>query len=308
MNAPRVLFVFLDGVGIGARDGASNPFAAAKLPALRQLLGDIPYLDSPRLESQRALVVPLDATLGVDGLPQSGTGQTTLLTGVNAPALIGEHYGPYPDDRLLALLDDNLYHRLREGGRTATFANAYPSIFFERIERGTDRRSATAQAAARAGLPYRTQADLQAGRAVSASLTNERWPALGDSPPIISPREAGGNLERLSRDYDFTLFEFFLTDVAGHRPARLSATAILERLDGFLEGVLEQFDDANAVLLVTSDHGNLEDASTRRHTRNPVPAIVAGAARRAFTEGLDDLSDVAPAILRTLGAERRAIT
>lgn len=296
----RVLFVFVDGVGIGPRDEQLNPFARASLPVLTDLLGGLPFLDAQHFEGKRALLKPLDATLGVEGLPQSGTGQTTLFTGLNAPGIIGEHYGPYPDERLTLLLEYNLLHRVQELGKHATFANAYPPIFFERIERGTDRRSATAQAVAAAGIHYRTHDDLVAGRAISASLTNERWPHPDDPPPIVTPYQAGRNLESLSRDFDLTIFEFFLTDVAGHRPARLSATAILESLDAFLGGIMAEFDDEQALLLVTSDHGNIEDSSTRHHTRNPVPAIIAGRQRHAFAAELDSLADVTPAIVRAM--------
>ncbi len=296
----RFLFLFVDGVGIGARDASVNPFARAQLPVLTTLLGAIPFLDQPYLDNSRALCVPLDANLDVDGLPQSGTGQTTLFTGRNASAHIGEHYGPYPDERLRALLEDNLFHRVLALNKRATFANAYPPIFFERMDRGSDRRSATAQAVGAAGLNYRTSDDLHRGRAVSASLTNERFPHSTNAPALITARVAGRNLERLSRENDFTLFEFFLTDVAGHRPARMSAIAILERLDEFVGGILDDFDDAESLLLITSDHGNIEDESTRRHTRNPVPAIVAGARRHEFARGLHSLIDVTPAIVRVL--------
>ncbi len=296
----RILFVFLDGVGIGPRDPGVNPFARARLPVLKGLLGAIPFLDRPRLEGERALVIPLDANLDVEGVPQSGTGHTTILTGLNAAAHLGEHYGPYPDVRLRRLLEDNIFHRLMLAHRRVTFANAYPPIFFQRVARGTDRRSATSQAVAAAGVPYRTQADLVAGRAVSASLTNERWPAAANPPAIITPREAGQNLERLSRDFDFTLFEFFLTDVAGHRPARVSADAILERLDEFLGGILENFDERESLLLVTSDHGNIEDSTTHRHTRNPVPALIVGERRHELAHQFHALTDVTPAILRLL--------
>jgi len=296
----RVLFLFLDGVGIGARDPLSNPFGQANLPVLNRLLGGIPYEDKTRLEGQSALVIPLDANLDVEGLPQSGTGQTTLFTGQNAPALLGEHYGPYPDERLSKLLDYNIFHQLLEQGKTVAFANAYPAIFFDRIARGTDRRSATAQAVSAANVPYRNADDLRQGRAVSASLTNERWPQAADALPIVTPREAGQNLERLSRDYDFTLFEFFLTDVAGHRPARMSAVSILERIDEFLGGILAAFDLNAGLLFITSDHGNIEDSSTHRHTRNPVPAIIAGTGREQMAKRLLSLADVTPAIVALL--------
>ncbi|MBI3733651.1 MAG: hypothetical protein HY259_09375 [Chloroflexi bacterium] len=296
----RLIFLFLDGVGIGPRDPAVNPFGRARLPVLQDLLGDIPFLDRPSLASHQAVLTPLDATLAVDGLPQSATGQITLLTGINAPAHIGEHYGPYPDERLRSLLDDNLFHRLQARGRLVAFANAYPPIFFERVARGSDRRSAISQAAGAAGVPYRTHEDLLRGEAVSASLTNERWPAKDQPPPLITARAAGQNLERLSRQFDFTLFEFFLTDVAGHRPARLSAEVILQQLDEFIGGILAQFDHEHALLLITSDHGNIEDSSTRRHTRNPVPALVVGDRRDDLARSLRTLADVTPAILRLL--------
>jgi len=51
-------------------------------------------------------------------------------------------------------------------------------------------------------------------------------------------------------------------------------------------------------VLVTSDHGNMEDMSTRRHTDAMVPALVIGekAAREEFTRGMMDLTHIAPAI------------
>jgi bisphosphoglycerate-independent phosphoglycerate mutase (AlkP superfamily) len=54
--------------------------------------------------------------------------------------------------------------------------------------------------------------------------------------------------------------------------------------------------------MITSDHGNLEDLSTRRHTKNPVPALLIGSTylREQFTKNLKTLTDVAPAITRQL--------
>lgn len=55
--------------------------------------------------------------------------------------------------------------------------------------------------------------------------------------------------------------------------------------------------------MLTSDHGNLEDLSTRRHTANPVPGLVIGAPalRARFTRELNDLTDVTPHILELFG-------
>ena len=84
-----VLLVFVDGVGIGPDDEDLNPFVRAcargLIPTLQGLMGGTPAtLTQPRADSPGASVFPLDATLGVEGVPQSGTGQAALLTGVNA--------------------------------------------------------------------------------------------------------------------------------------------------------------------------------------------------------------------------------
>ena len=78
---------------------------------------------------------------------------------------------------------------------------------------------------------------------------------------------------------------------------------MLATLDGVLDGLAHAWRDEDSLALVTSDHGNLEDLSTRRHTANPVPLLLLGAeaARREFAEGLHDLTGVAPAIIRMVG-------
>jgi len=98
-----VLLLFLDGVGLGEWDPAWNPFVGARTPTLHRLLGQ-PLAGHDRLELDGALLIPTDATLGVPGLPQSATGQTALLTGLNAPALVGRHVTAYPTAALRDLL------------------------------------------------------------------------------------------------------------------------------------------------------------------------------------------------------------
>ena len=104
-TGPRLLFLFLDGVGLGENDPTINPLAGAEMPNLRALLGGQPLVASAApFESQRATLLPLDACLGVPGTPQSATGQATLLTGRNVPAEIGYHYGPKPNPAVAAYL------------------------------------------------------------------------------------------------------------------------------------------------------------------------------------------------------------
>jgi phosphopentomutase len=74
----------------------------------------------------------------------------------------------------------------------------------------------------------------------------------------------------------------------------------METFDGVLGGLIEQWE--NGLILVTSDHGNMEDLSTRKHTGADVPALVIGekTAREEFTRDLKELTDIAPAIWKTV--------
>ncbi len=300
-----VLMIFFDGWGLGSDDPATNPFLTVPMPVLRSLFDGVMPIGSGssqpsdgHLESERATLVPTDATLGVPGLPQSATGQTTLFTGVNAVRAIGEHLGPYPNAALRKLLSqDNLYQRLTALGRSVAFANAYPPIFFERLARNSARRSATSYAAFAAGVRYRDIDDLRAGHAVSAFVTNELWIKRGADVPEITPFEAGLNLARLARENDFTLFEYFLTDAAGHRGQPEFTASVLEEVDQLLGGVLDGVNLAETLVVTTSDHGNVEDRSAKGHTLNPVPTILIGKGRGQVAPRIHSLDDLTPAIV-----------
>ena len=294
----RVLMIFFDGWGLGDDDPERNPFLTTPMPALAQLLGQIPTRARARLETPRAACLPTDATLGVPGLPQSATGQTSLFTGVNAARSIGEHAGPYPTPALKQLLArDNLMQQLRTAGRRVAFANAYPPVFFERLARNSARRSATSHMVSAAGVRYRDIDDLRAGRALSAFITNDRWAAMGVDVPVITAPQAGANLARLAQEYDFSLFEYFLTDAAGHKGDREFTAAVLAEVNALLAGVLDTLDLDHTLLITTSDHGNVEDACVKGHTRNPVPTIVAGAGHRELVGRITSLTDITPAIV-----------
>jgi 2,3-bisphosphoglycerate-independent phosphoglycerate mutase len=299
----RALLVFLDGVGIGAGDAAFNPFASARLPRLQALLGGrrpvAEHLDADgRILGDRATLVAADATLGMEGLPQSGTGQTSLLTGQNAAALYGRHFGPWvPTPVRPMLAAENLLSRAVAAGGTAAFANAYPLAGADpRIFR---RPAAPMLAAQAAGALTRGAAELAEGRAVASSITNERWrERLGSDVPDVMPEEAARTLARITSTAHMTLFAHYDTDYTGHRGAMPAAVAALEKVDAFLGALVDAL-PADALLIVSSDHGNLEDVRAE-HTLNPVPLLAVGAGREAFADARSIL-DVAPAIARLLG-------
>ncbi len=302
----RVLFLFLDGVGLGPEDPATNPLARADMPNLARLLdGRRLVAGSTPLETARASVAGLDACLDVAGMPQSASGQAALLTGLNVPALIGSHYGPWPNQAIVNLLaNGNVFRAVRRMGRRADFLNAYPPSYFAAIQSGRRLYSAIPQAAVSAGLALKTTDDLRAGRALSADFTGHAWRerlGLADTP-LLTAREAGARMAALAAGADFTFFEYWLSDYAGHGQDMAEACALLESVDAMLGGLTDAWDDSAGLIVLTSDHGNMEDLSTRGHTMNPVPALIIGAEehRRRMAAALHSLPDIAPAIMRAI--------
>lgn len=302
----RLLFIFLDGVGIGEANPDRNPLARAVIPTLLMLMGGkLPTLASPGAEGPHGASFPLDATLGIDGVPQSGTGQAALLTGENAPRLYGRHFGPWTPVSLRPLVEEkSVLRAAREGGRAVAFANAYPRGWPGPGTRGSLRVAGPPLAARGAGLLSRHEEALAEGRAVTSEFVNEPWRAhLGHQGlPVITEAEAGRNLGRIAAEADLTLYAHYATDTAGHRGGMEGGVAAIERVDRFLSGVLETL-PADTTLLIASDHGNLEDVSAG-HTRHPALGVVSGPGGRALLDRMRGLTDVAPSVLAHLGVVR----
>ena len=300
----KFLFLFMDGVGLGPSDPQTNPLAAAEMPHLIKLLdGHRLLAGTSPLETERASLLALDAVMDVEGLPQSATGQAALLTGKNVPHLIGRHYGPKPNKAVQEILaEGTLFSALAGGGYRAALLSAYPDGYFQAIRSGKRLHAAIPQSVTNAGIALNGQAELFAGQALSADFTGEGWRERLKMPdvPVYSPQEAGEKLAALSASLDLAFFEFWPSDYAGHRQDREEAIALLEHFDQVLGGLLSAWDDQAGLVLITSDHGNIEALDTRRHTANPVPALVIGAPglRRRFTQHLHSLADVTPAILQ----------
>lgn len=306
----RVLFLFLDGVGLGADNPEINPFSQARLPNLTRILGgrrltQAVFTDGKPVITPRATLLALDASLGISGLPQSATGQATLLTGKNIPQTIGEHYGPKPTPEIaIHLKNGNLFTHLIKDGQKAALLNAYPPGYFSGINSGKRIYSAIPQAVTAAGISLFTQDHLKAGQALAADFTGEGWlqHLKIEDIPLLTTQQAGLKLGQLAQNFDFSLFEYWLSDTAGHRQDMESAVTLLNTLDAVLGSLLEIWDDNEGLILITSDHGNLEDLSTRRHTNNPVPALLIGdpTFRQRFATDLHNLTGITPAILNLL--------
>jgi hypothetical protein len=226
------------------------------------------------------------------------------LTGRNVPALVGEHYGPKPNQAVAAVIrQGTLFHEVVSAGGQAALLTPYPERYFEAVDSGRRLLSAVPLAATSAGLPLMDADDLRAGRAVSPDFTAAGWRdflGYGDMP-VLSLPEAGRRIAVIAAGCDFSFFEHWPTDQVGHRGSLAEAVAHLETVDAVVGGLLEAWDDARGLLIITSDHGNLEEKGHRQHTQNPVPTILVGKGHAELAGEIRDLTDIAPVVRRFLG-------
>ena len=282
----KVVFLFVDGVGI-AKPAADNPINAEVCPTLWRLFNNYSK--------------PIDACLGIDGPPQSATGQATMFTGVNCAEAMGRHCEGFPGQQLRDIVQrDNIFLSLRKMDKKIRFADAYLVDSAEELAARRFKSVTTVMALTVPGT-ISTSSDLMEDRALMQDLTREtiqdRYPDI----PVIAPQRAAEHLFRIACENDFTLYEFFQTDVAGHSMDYARACAVLRVYDSFLAAFVRSAEAAGITLVMTSDHGNIESIGTRGHTLNPVPFVACGPKGRKLRDRVSSLVDVTPALLSAFG-------
>lgn len=289
----------MDGVGLGAA-GDENPFYQKEYEVFQWMTGGQPFTqEAEPVKEGTHFFKGVDVNLGVEGLPQSGTGQTALFSGENAAKVIGKHFGPWPHSGIKHLLkEESIFNKTLELDKAAHFINAYPEVFFKKAEK-TNRWTATTLMTKSAGIALNGSAQVKKGEAVTAGITHKAWKErLEIEVPVISPGTAAKHLLNQSRKYDLLLHEYYLTDKAGHSRNREKAEQYLSVYDEFLGTIIDEKPD-NTIIVLSSDHGNVEDLSTKSHTRNSVPLFVYGPAAREFFMA-DSILDVTPGIIGVL--------
>ena len=133
-------------------------------------------------------------------------------------------------------------------------------------------------AAREAGVPLRTWADVRRGEALTGTLTHElegrfNWEAIGESPlPIRGALDAAGILTNRAVQHDFTFYKFQLADMISHTGRVELAREVFGLIEEFVGAILGAIDPAETVVIITSDHGHLEQvAFTRGHPKGRVP-------------------------------------
>ena len=293
MKSSSVVLFFIDGLGIGQRVSA-NPFDGLSNTApLAVFQNEEPetFLDG--------VVIPTDPTMGVEGRPQSASGQTTILTGVNAPLTLGFHKQGFPNKALLEIIQQHsIFRQLKQAGVVpVTFANAYTSWFFNERPRWV---SATTAAVEAANMTFRTVSDLINDNAVYQDFTNRILIERGEPVSERTPLEAATVLARIASEHRFTLYEYFITDKIGHAQDMSAAKTTLTELASFIRHFLTKLDLAHMTVILTSDHGNIEDLSSRNHTLHKVPTIIWGEHRERVADRIKSLVDITPTIVDLL--------
>lgn len=299
----HALLVFVDGIGMGS-PGAHNPFDGAPGRTLAPLDG----VREPRADLALGAI---DATLGYPGLPQSATGQATLFSGEDAIGREGGHYPAFPTAALAAFLaENNVFARARAKGLAAGFLNGFDearAARATRIVRGEEPRtrafpvSASTICGAASGGTLRTGSDVARGAAATFDLTGDIVRGFGYPAPLRTPAEAAHAVLRGARELDLSYFEIFLTDKAGHSQDMAFARHEIARVEAFLDALFAEA-ASDELVVVTSDHGNLEDLSTGGHTYAKVPLVAKGPTSDELVAHARDLRDVAPGLLAALGS------
>ncbi len=126
-----------------------------------------------------------------------------------------------------------------------------------------------------------------------------------------------------STNINFFVANFANADMVGHTGSLASAIKAVEALDKQLRKIMDTCLEHNACLIITADHGNVEQMINPRtggidkdHTTNPVPLLVmAGAFKNSkvppityidLSAQVPDgaISDIAPTILELFGLEK----
>jgi len=302
------IFIFLDGVGIGNAI-YTNPFFAAKTEYL-------PFYTNGCLLPDQIPIKPIDALLGVEGMPMSATGQTSLFTGINVPELLGEHRDSYPDRIMRQLIKKkSIFTVLREKNLNPRFLNVFPGssylytpenvyirddgdFYYSPYFRSKVQRSLSATTCmmiANQMRPFGEQ-DILKERALFHDYTNLSLNGSFPDLPRFTPEKAAKIIYDTSREYDFLLYEFFQSDLFGHGFELDECIHLVRDLNRMVKHLISLLDRDNDTLLISSDHGNIEDHTTQLHTYNPVPLLTWGYKNEELREKINCLADVRPAI------------
>lgn len=296
-----ILMIFLDGVGIGKEDYQHNPFFKYKFKLFTKIFNEIPSTKKEFISGDGAYVFPTDARLGVAGFPQSGTGQASILCGINAPQFVGKHFGPFPYSTLIPIIETkNIFRYFLSNNKKVYFANGYPKAFFNYLKSEKPRLSVTPLGCRLSGVKINRTTEVRRGKAITAEIINSRWnQKLNYNLPEIKPGTAARRLLNISGQNHFTMYEYYLTDYIGHGRYDGDIEKTVSIIDEFLYTIITEMDKAKLTLLVCSDHGNFEDLSVKTHTLNNCFTLSAGKNAKILAQRIKNISEIKQELIGT---------
>jgi len=134
-----------------------------------------------------------------------------------------------------------------------------------------------------------------------------------ETPAMSSEKLTKVVLENLKMNkFDFTVLNFAAPDMVGHTGNLTAAIKCCEEVDKCLGKIADAYLEANGTLLVTADHGNIEEMINLKtgeinteHTTNQVPFIIVKKDLKNIKLRNDGvLGDIAPTIIELAGLEK----
>ena len=292
-----VVFIFIDGLGLGSEEPEINPC----------LHSDISIFSFHNKQKDTISVlkngfcIPTDATLGIDGLPQSATGTATLLTGINCAREVKMHVPGFPTNKLTEIIrKESVLKKVKLKGLSTTFINAYRPLFFKLKEETKWRLSTTTVANLAADNTFYSLEDIEKHRSIYHDYTNKKLIERGFKVPVFTSKEAAHILADAADDFNLVVYEYFLTDRAGHTQDMDTAVQVLVLIEKFIIHLIDILDLTEKLIIVSSDHGNIEDLSVKTHTRNAVGTYMWGRDSEHYINKIRDLTDISKIIQRFL--------
>lgn len=304
----KIVLFFIDGLGLGSNNKKENPLLKY-MKFLNKFFGEkCFYIKNTPIINNYGFIKPIDALLNIKGLPQSATGQTTLFTGVNAAEVLGYHLTATPNEKLKNIIyEKSILKQIKDLGFKVTGANAYTKEYLENVEKELAPLSASSYTILAANENFRLFDKLKIGKAVFMDITNEILIKRGYKIKKISPKKASANLLNIVKEYDFVLYEYFLTDYFGHGKGSIKdVKKILKNINNFIKHFVLNM-NSNTTLIITSDHGNIENIKVKPHTENPVPLIVISKKKKIIDflyNNIESIVDVTPQIVNLFKLHR----
>jgi hypothetical protein len=301
-----ILYIFLDGIGFGEKNPSKNPFTRFAKGFFLPLGGK----EKASGKFENSVYLKTDAAMGVKGLPQSATGQTALWTGINAPQILNRHVSGFPSFTLKKIIKEfSILKVFQDHSKRASFLNCYSPPYLAKLAESTKFASTSTLVQLATGNSLKTLDDLRNHKGLFMDITHELFqefaksflPESDELLQLRNPFEMGRLAVQMSREYDLALYEYFLTDKVGHAMDWEAASKVIHNVEEFINGVLEEMDSEKEQLIITSDHGNLEDLSTKVHTCNPVPTFLYGNLTNQMKEEIHELCDIPKVIYKSVG-------